>query len=511
MDGGRRLTMRTRSGNPAPSAATGTIYYGADHPLPNNIWPDPTTALAAALAAVRAGERVPLIGRHDDAPDTVTLVRYIGKVDATSRFPKRMKEHLRSPSDRRDRRTVKAKWVKSRLEVGAPPTFSPFHEIDYAELPADVDRKEVLGALECYYIGWFLAHGAKLMNGTKGGDGLDPDTARLVWMRVRDTLGEEGMKARARKAMATLGPAGLAARARQIAMNLGPGGRSARSKKTQEALGPLGRSARARKAAENLGPAGLSARTAAVNATLGLEGRSARAKKGQETLGPEGRSARVKKMNENLGVEGRSARAMKREENLGAEGRSARAKAGSVTLGVAGRSTRARKIAENLGEQGRKARAAEMNRNLGPEGRSARASKRQENLGQDGRRAWSRDVTETLGSEGLSARTKKANETLGAEGRSARAQSRADNLGPEKLRAIAQKRVETQRANSGRSLPVGVYARKIKGRPLRFVAVTPIGEYGFRKTIGYFKTDREAIETLEAYRRSNPPGTIDAV
>jgi len=146
-----------------------------------------------------------------------------------------------------------------------------------------------------------------------------------------------------------------------------------------------------------------------------------------------------------------------------------------------------------------------MNRNLGPEGRSARSSKRQENMGESGRKAWSQDVLRKMGAEGRSARAQKVNETLGVEGRKTRALKGALSISTEQRAEMMRKRVETQRLRSGRTLPVGVYVIRAKGRPIRYMARTPKSEFGYLKQIGYYATAEEAIAALDDYRHHNLP------
>lgn len=95
-----------------------------------------------------------------DGLTTLSAVRYIGKtVDAARRYIK----HL-CPSQLEDaeRNTYKSRWIRSLLRAGYKPFLYVFSEVSPDEDANDVER---------YWIRLARKVGARLTNGTDGGDG----------------------------------------------------------------------------------------------------------------------------------------------------------------------------------------------------------------------------------------------------------------------------------------------------------------------------------------------------
>lgn len=84
--------------------------------------------------------------------------KYIGYT--TGRLQKRINEHL---SDSKNLRTIKDKWIQKELRLG--------NSILVDELDNATDINE-LKSKEIFYIKLFKSFGARLKNGTNGGDGV---------------------------------------------------------------------------------------------------------------------------------------------------------------------------------------------------------------------------------------------------------------------------------------------------------------------------------------------------
>lgn len=273
----------------------GLIYVGLEPGESLDVPLDAAAALDAVLQCVRSGADAPQVGLCPELFGAVRAVRYVGKVDRTSRFPRRVKEHLSEVELCKAPQTPKKAWIQARVRQGSPPIFRVIDRLDPATIPPGMDPGGVLNGLERYWIAWFMAHGARLTNGTKGGDGLDPETARGLWRSVMNRLGKDGLSERARKIAASLGPDGLRERALVRQERLGPEGRSAAASKRQASLGPEKRRVWSLGVLEGMTPEQLTQRAEKINATLGEAGRKARAQKGADRISKEQRAGMMRK------------------------------------------------------------------------------------------------------------------------------------------------------------------------------------------------------------------------
>jgi hypothetical protein len=106
---------------------------------------------------------------------------------------------------------------------------------------------------ECRWIAHFRANGAKLVNGTDGGDGIigwgTPEQRSAVARKNAAAKTPEERSERARKREAAMNPEQRSERSRKAAAKKTPEARSERARKREAAKTPEQRSAKARKGA----------------------------------------------------------------------------------------------------------------------------------------------------------------------------------------------------------------------------------------------------------------------
>lgn len=221
------------------------------------------------------------------------------------------------------------------------------------------------------------AHCTGGVSSSSTGWDMTRDAFEEIWNRASYThvitLGPEGLRAKAKKAIKTLGPFGLRVRAQKIT--------AAHARRD-----PAERSAAAKQAARTLGPNGLAARGKRIREVY-------------QQKSPEEKAELVRKQKERLA-------------NLGPEKRSEIGRKSTASRNAKGpefiRAAR-QKAFETLGPQRRKEIAKKGIQTQGPEGianRTAKGLATREARGSEWRCAIGAKILETLGEEGIKRRTK---------------------------------------------------------------------------------------------------------
>lgn len=209
-------------------------------------------------------------------------VRYVGFTSKA--LEARLGEHIRAAA-RRPHQDHKHQWIASLFSIGLIPDIEAI-ATGSGDGWAEAER---------HWIAAHRAQGARLVNGTDGGEGVigwgTPEQRSAAAKKRQDTLGPERRSASARKAIATRTPAQCSDAARKFQAAKTPAQRSAARRKGHLTMGQERSSEAARK------------RWAAKTP----EQRSEVRKKGWAALSPEQRTAQA--------IKGHATRAAKRLAN----------------------------------------------------------------------------------------------------------------------------------------------------------------------------------------------------
>jgi hypothetical protein len=201
-------------------------------------------------------------------------VRYVG---FTSRkCGQRLSAHLHEAVYGR-KQSHRTNWILSLLCIGLKPVMEVIES----------GTGDAWKDAECRWIAHFRANGAKLVNGTDGGDGIigwgTPEQRSAVARKNAAAKTPEERSEIARKRQAAKTPEERSAAGRKGAAAMTPEQRSERARKREAAMNPEQRSERSRKAAAKKTPEARSERARKREAAKTPEQRSAKARKGAAT------------------------------------------------------------------------------------------------------------------------------------------------------------------------------------------------------------------------------------